>query len=222
MVDLNEDLHLPYANYIQMLPWNGGPPESASFPWSYGHFVDGYFRTIMSYRNQCIDSCPRVPHFSNPNVFEDGFPTGIEDERDNHRTGNCTADVIANNRASVEAPCDQDPTGSGLPDTDGDGLIDACDADDDNDGLLDVDDNCPLIANPLQTNADGDHLGDACDTDDDNDGLPDIDDNCPLTPNALQVDTDGDDIGDVCDCAPYDSIDRSGAITVDLIPDETP
>ena len=28
MQDLTEDLHLPYANYIQLLPWNGGPPNS--------------------------------------------------------------------------------------------------------------------------------------------------------------------------------------------------
>ena len=28
MVDLTPDLHLPYSNYIQLLPWTGGPPES--------------------------------------------------------------------------------------------------------------------------------------------------------------------------------------------------
>lgn len=35
-------------------------------------------------------------------------------------------------------------------DTDGDGAGDACDDDDDDDGVPDVDDNCPLVANPDQ------------------------------------------------------------------------
>ncbi|NAS14406.1 thrombospondin type 3 repeat-containing protein [Poritiphilus flavus] len=73
------------------------------------------------------------------------------------------------------------------------------DDDDDNDGILDVDDNCPLIGNAAQLDTDGDGLGDACDTDDDNDGILDGEDNCPLTPNADQADADNDGIGDVCD-----------------------
>jgi photosystem II stability/assembly factor-like uncharacterized protein len=73
------------------------------------------------------------------------------------------------------------------------------DNDDDNDGVLDVDDNCPLVGNANQLDTDGDGEGDACDTDDDNDGIPDTDDNCPLTANADQADADNDGIGDVCD-----------------------
>ncbi len=73
------------------------------------------------------------------------------------------------------------------------------DDDDDNDGVLDVDDNCPLIgnANQLDTNNDGE--GDVCDDDDDGDGILDVNDNCPLTPNTNQADSDNDGIGDVCD-----------------------
>lgn len=71
--------------------------------------------------------------------------------------------------------------------------------DDDNDGILDVDDNCPLTSNADQLNTDGDTMGDVCDDDDDNDGVLDVDDNCPLTPNADQADSDGDGIGDVCE-----------------------
>jgi len=73
------------------------------------------------------------------------------------------------------------------------------DDDDDNDGVLDVDDNCPLVGNASQLDTDGDGLGDACDNDDDNDGIADGDDNCPLTANPDQADADNDGIGDVCD-----------------------
>ena len=47
-------------------------------------------------------------------------------------------------------------------DNDGDGAGDACDPDDDNDGVLDGADNCPLVVNPGQTDTDGDGAGDAC------------------------------------------------------------
>lgn len=73
------------------------------------------------------------------------------------------------------------------------------DEDDDNDGVLDPVDNCPLVANANQLDSDGDGDGDSCDTDDDNDGVPDIEDNCPLNANANQGDDDNDGIGNVCD-----------------------
>jgi hypothetical protein len=50
------------------------------------------------------------------------------------------------------------------PDADADRLGDESqDTDDDNDGVADAADNCPLAANPSQSNVDGDALGDACD-----------------------------------------------------------
>lgn len=73
------------------------------------------------------------------------------------------------------------------------------DDDDDNDGVLDINDNCPLVGNANQLDTDGDGLGDACDPDDDNDGVLDVDDNCPLIANTDQADADGDGIGDPCD-----------------------
>lgn len=100
--------------------------------------------------------------------------------------------------------------------------------DTDSDGIPDSSDNCPITANPDQTNSDGDIWGDACDNcinddnrsqrdtdgdgqgnycdhDDDDDGIldgayanPGEADNCQLIVNADQTDTDGDGCGDVC------------------------
>lgn len=59
----------------------------------------------------------------------------------------------------------------------------------DGDGVVDLEDNCPLVSNPDQSDADGDSRGDACD-------------NCPDDPSPSQADHDGDGLGDACDPAP--------------------
>jgi hypothetical protein len=76
-------------------PENGSPPAEASYPWSYGHYVDGSFRTVMSYVDPCPHGCNRIARFSNPNLTYNGQPTGIADLRDNHRTGDLTASIVA-------------------------------------------------------------------------------------------------------------------------------
>jgi len=73
------------------------------------------------------------------------------------------------------------------------------DDDDDNDGVQNTLDNCPIIPNSSQLDTDGDNDGNACDDDDDDDTVLDINDNCPLEVNPDQLDTDSDDKGDVCD-----------------------
>lgn len=80
-------------------PDNGTSPGNASHPWSFGHFVDRQFRTVMSYSNPCSSGCPRRPYFSNPDVTYENEPTGIEDERHNALTASLTAPIIAEFRA---------------------------------------------------------------------------------------------------------------------------
>ncbi len=63
---------------------------------------------------------------------------------------------------------------------------DACDTDDDNDGVLDVDDAFPLDPDQSFLDQDGD-------------GVRDSIDNCPAVSNADQADADEDGLGDVCD-----------------------
>lgn len=76
-------------------PDNGEPPSFASFPYSFGHFVDGSFRTIMSYATECVVGCTRIERFSNPEVAWQGEATGVADQRDNHRTINNTRGITA-------------------------------------------------------------------------------------------------------------------------------
>ncbi|HEY0078608.1 MAG TPA: M12 family metallo-peptidase [Pyrinomonadaceae bacterium] len=81
-------------------PENGPPANSASYPYAFGHYVNGSFRTVMSYANPCTSGCTRQPYFSNPSVTLNGFPTGIADQRDNHRVINNTALTISQFRES--------------------------------------------------------------------------------------------------------------------------
>ncbi|WNC72519.1 Ig-like domain-containing protein [Thalassotalea psychrophila] len=82
-------------------------------------------------------------------------------------------------------------------DTDGDGIINKTDLDDDNDGYPDLSDDFPLESTEwLDTDSDG--TGNNTDTDDDNDGVLDISDLFPLD-STESVDTDDDGFGNNAD-----------------------
>jgi hypothetical protein len=104
-------------------------------------------------------------------VSEDCSGNGIPDECEPDTNHNGRADSCDVRFQNPDAdrdgryPVDNCPEVPNHPqaDTDGDGLGDACDPDDDGDGLPDGNDNCPLIANAGQADVDGDATGDACD-----------------------------------------------------------
>ena len=73
-------------------------PENASNPWSYGHYHNNSYRTVMSYSAQCANGCSRRQYYSNPDVQYNGLDTGIEETRDNARTLRQTAAIVADFR----------------------------------------------------------------------------------------------------------------------------
>ena len=76
-------------------------PLTASYPWSFGAFVNtNLARTVMAYGSPC-GNCPRVMHFSNPDINFSGFPTGVDNVQDNARSGDLTAPIVHNFRAAV-------------------------------------------------------------------------------------------------------------------------
>jgi hypothetical protein len=79
-------------------------------------------------------------------------------------------------------------------DTDGDWICDSVDPDDDNDGVDDENDECPISYNATGEASLDDHDGDGCanqdDDDDDNDGVKDTIDQCPFgSPDVISTST---------------------------------
>ncbi|MGX2039453.1 M12 family metallo-peptidase [Methylocaldum sp. MU1018] len=76
-------------------------PDNSSYagvyPYSYGYRICGVFHDIMSY--SC--SSPRIPYFSNPNVYYNGQPTGVANYQDTARSMNGTSATVASFRASA-------------------------------------------------------------------------------------------------------------------------
>ena len=168
-----------------------------TFRWSRGHYVGsgtatsvnvlGDPGTVMTYGQRFKDV------FSNPDRDCGGLPCGkdrdAQDGADAVASINAVRFQVARYRQSTH-------------DSDGDGMPDDSDPDDDNDGVMDGDDRFPL--DPAEwADSDGDGVGDNADGDDDNDGIADGNDAYPLDPNEW-ADSDGDGVGDNWDLLPLD------------------
>ncbi|MEK7528971.1 MAG: hypothetical protein AAB592_04345 [Patescibacteria group bacterium] len=106
-------------------------------------------------------------------------------------------DVIANNNLTT--------TITVLSDSDRDGKTNELDTDDDNDGVLDLNDAFPLDRKESR-DTDGDGTGDNTDTDDDNDGVLDLNDAFSLDARESK-DTDSDGVGDTTDIYPTNPLE---------------
>jgi len=93
----------------------------------------------------------------------------------------------------LDNDCDGD-TDEDFQDSNGNGIADCQEEDDDGDLIKDWQDNCPKTYNPDQKNFDSDSMGDICDEDDDNDLSKDVDDCEPFNPLVYP------DAYEQCDC----------------------
>jgi hypothetical protein len=135
-----------------------------------------------------------------PNTDGDGMANCVDTDDDNDGVFDTVEESAGSdplNAASTPEACDgvdndlNEGIDEGFPNTDGDGMANCVDPDDDNDGVLDGSDSCPIGAT-VGTDTDGDGCKNAGeDADDDNDGVLDGADACPIGATG-GTDTDGD------------------------------
>jgi len=120
------------------------------------------------------DAQDAFPLDPNESVDTDGDGIGNNADTDDDNDGfSDTTETAAGsnplNPNSTPEVCDgidndlNDGVDEGFVNTDGDTMANCVDPDDDNDGVLDAADNCPLTFNPDQADFDLDGIGDTCD-----------------------------------------------------------
>ena len=135
--------------------------------YSYGYWEpESLFRTVMAYN--CPGGCPRVDHFSNPDINYMGRPTGVPpggpDSAYNAQSINISAPAIACYRISEDCndngiPDDQDIAASTSTDCNLNGYPDECEYDCNYTG---VPDDCD-IGEETSEDCDGNWIPDECD-----------------------------------------------------------
>ncbi len=120
---------------------------------------------------------------------------GVDRDADGILNSDDTEDLDGDGVTDSEDAFPADSTES--VDTDGDGIGNNADTDDDNDGTPDTEDQMPFDdTETLDTDSDG--IGNNADTDDDGDGVADTEDTFPLD-FTESADSDGDGVGDNAD-----------------------
>lgn len=215
------------ANYAWS--WNGG---SASGPSARVTFAEGTYAITLTVTDNGGSQDATVSNLTVGRTVIDNDEDGVEDSLDNCPTvynpdqnlrtyyADTDGDGYGDPSTAVttcEAPAgyvdnnlDNCPTfaSSNLTDSDGDGLGDACDTDDDNDSVADGDDCAPLddqigAAQLYYGDSDGDGFGDltqvilSCTQP--AGYVTNGTDNCPATYNPDQLDADNNGRGDACD-----------------------
>ncbi len=151
-----------------------------------------------------VDNCPGICNQDQIDADNDGIGDVCDDTPG---CGGCgqpacevSCDIDNDGILNAEDIC-ADTCNAQQLDADDDGIGDVCDVtpgcggcgqpacevscDIDSDGILNTEDNCPLISNSVQMDSDNDGVGNACD-------------NCPDAENPDQEDSDSDAIGDAC------------------------
>jgi len=182
---------------INSILWNNGPNEISFDPGDTSPFIDISYSNIMGGWATGVGNINNNPQFVGSGNYHLTLGSPCIDA--GNSSGTPADDIDGEPR-----PKDGNGDGAEQYDIGADEYVDS-----DGDNIVDLDDNCPLAANPGQKNSDLDDLGDACDNcplvanpdqaDSDTDSLGDTCDNCKFAANFDQTDTDGDGVGDACD-----------------------
>ncbi len=146
--------------------------EVGTFIWARGYGVDNQFATLMAYASEFSGISTELPYFSNPAVNAcNGNPCGVDVNSAEPANAALTLDIIRFQAAAFSGEVDSDSDGVSDPsdafpndptetlDTDGDGIGNNADTDDDADGIPDTFENANGL-NPLVDDASEDPDGD--------------------------------------------------------------